>query len=310
MMKRNHQTAWVLLVFVAWAWSVVRPVSAEDAASVDRTSAIRGSFATYNAAPRGKDGRVDIPCLIAELVELKANTYHWLIGHSPTDWDDLQAFLPVAREKGIRVWACLLPPSESPPKGKHFSEPFQLDFERWAVEFAKLGVKEPNFVAWSVDDFTHNLTCFTPERMKKILGPAREINPKLAFVPCTYFPKVTPQFAEQYRGFIDGLLFPYRHESVAANLTDAGLVEEEVRKLKAIVGPSVPVIVDVYATAHSRLGPSTPDYVREVMTSAHRCADGVHVYCHQKPDSEKYPIIKELFNDWAKDAPSEPAKPQ
>jgi histone acetyltransferase (RNA polymerase elongator complex component) len=58
------------------------------------------------------------------------------------------------------------------------------------------------------------------------------------------------------------------------------------------------------------LGPSTPDYVREVMTSAHRCADGVHVYCHQKPDSEKYPIIKELFNDWAKDAPSEPAKPQ
>jgi len=289
----------VVLALCWLVWSVNRLTAADEPAAVDRTQAIRGSFATYDGEPRDKDGRVDVPRLISELAELRVNTYHWLIAHTSTDWDDLHRFLPAAREKGIRVWVCLLPPSESPPRGKHFSEPFQLDYERWAVELAKLSVQEPNLVAWSIDDFTHNLDFFTPEKMQKILGPAREINAKLAFVPCTYFPKATPKFAEQYRGLIDGLLFPYRHESVKANLADASLVESEVRKLKEIVGPAVPVIVDVYATAHSRLGDSTPAYVKEVMVSAKSFADGVHVYCHQRPGSEKYRIVKELFGEWA-----------
>ena len=154
-------------------------------------------------------------------------------------------------------------------------------------------------MAWSIDDYTHNLNYFTPERMRRILAPVRKISPALAFVPCTYFPKVTRRFADDYRGLVDGLLFPYRHESANANLTDAGLVEEEVKKIKSIVGPSLPVIVDVYATAHSRLGSSTPEYVRAVMIAGKRCADGVHVYCHQNPKSEKYRIIRELFRAWS-----------
>jgi hypothetical protein len=276
-----------------------RCVCGDEPVAIDRTPAIRGSFATYAGAPRDKDGRVDVPRLVSELVELRANTYHWLIAHAATDWDDLHQFLPAAREKNIRVWVCLLPPSESPPRGQRFSEPFQLDYERWAVEIAQLSAREPNLVAWSIDDFTHNLAFFTPKKMLQILGPVRAINSRLAFVPCTYFPKATPVFAEQYRGLIDGVLFPYRHESQKANLTDASLVEDEVRALKAILGPSVPLIVDVYATAHSRLGASSPAYVREVMTSAKKCADGVHVYCHQQPGSEKYEITRELFNAWA-----------
>jgi hypothetical protein len=137
----------------------------------------------------------------------------------------------------------------------------------------------------------------------KVLGEARKINPSLAFVPCSYSPRVTPQFAERYRGLIDGILFPYRAELTGANLTDPTLVDAEVATLKTILGPSVPVIVDVYASAHSRLGSSTPEYVEAVMNRAIRCADGVHVYCHHSPrdGSQKGQVIKRLFHAWSAD---------
>ena len=140
------------------------------------------------------------------------------------------------------------------------------------MELAKLSVREPNLVAWSIDDFNQNLSFFTPQRMDKILGATRAIGPRLAFVPCLYFPGVTARFVHGYRGRFDGILFPYRHESAGANLHDASLVEAEVKKIKDLVGPSVPVIVDVYASGHSTLGSSTPEYVRQVMVAAKRCA--------------------------------------
>ena len=269
----------------------------------DRTQALRGSFGTYAGEPRTNDGRVDVERLVSELVDLRANTYHWLIWHRQTDWDDLQRFLPLARREDILVWVCLVPPSESPPRTKSFSEPFRLDYERWAVEIARLSVREPNLVAWSVDDFTHNLKFFTPEYLGRVVRGARQINPKLAFVPCSYSPRVTPKFAEQYRGLIDGVLFPYRAELTGANLTDPTLVESEVATLRKILGPTIPIIVDVYASSHSRLGSSTPDYVEEVMQRAIRCADGVHVYCHHSPraGSPKSQVITRLFHAWSAD---------
>jgi hypothetical protein len=250
------------------------------------------------------DGRVDIQRLLSELVELKANTYHWLVWHRGTDWDDLQRFLPLARQKNILVWVCLVPPSESPPHTRNYSEPFKLDYQRWAVEIAKLSLREPNLVAWSVDDFTHNLGFFTPKYLGTTLSEARKINPNLAFVPCSYSPRVTPEFANKYRHLIDGILFPYRAELTGANLTDPTLVESEVGTLRKILGATVPIIVDVYASAHSRLGSSTPEYVEEVMTRAIRSADGVHIYCHHSPrdGSGKARAIKRLFHEWSADS--------
>jgi hypothetical protein len=276
----------------------------QEAVVAERTPALRGSFGTYDGEPRTKDRHVDIERLVSELAELKANTYHWLIWHRETDWEDLQRFLPLAREKSILVWVCLVPPSESPPHTKQYSQPFRTDYQRWAVEIAKLSLREPNLVAWSVDDFTHNLSFFAPEYLGKVLGEAHKINPSLAFVPCSYSPRVTPQFAEKYLGLIDGILFPYRAELTGANLTDPTLVDAEVATLKTILGPSVPIIVDVYASAHSRLGSSTPEYVEEVMKRAIRCADGVHIYCHHSPrdGSQKGQIIKRLFHEWSADS--------
>jgi len=280
----------------------------------DRTSAIRGCFGTYAGVSRQKDRRVDVARLVKELAELKADSYNWLIHDRATDWEDLKLFLPQARTNHIRVWVTLVPPSESPPNNKMFSEPFRLDYERWAVEIAKLSVAEKNLVAWSIDDFTHNLKFYTPEKLRGIVAGARAINPHLAFVPCCYFSGIRPKFIAECRDSLDGILFPYRSESGKIGLTDASLVAAEVEKIRALVGPSLPVIVDVYASRHSSLGDSTPEYVREVMTAARQSADGVMIYCHQNPiaQAEKFGVIKELFGAWStgKSAEASPAQPQ
>jgi len=301
--KAYHNIFSDVLITCCVVYMITGCASLETAKNIGRTKDVRGSFGTYDGEPRGKDHRVDVRRLISELVEIHANTYNFLIWHRSTDWEDLKRFLPLARKKNILVWVSLMPPSESPPRTKRYSEPFRLDYERWAVEIAKLGRKHRNLVAWSIDDFTHNLDFYTPERMRQILNKAHEINPKLAFVPCLYY-RAIKRIARDYEGLFDGILFPYRHESDKSNLTDPSLVEPEVNELRTRFGPSVPIIIDVYATAHSRLGDSTPEYVRRVMTAAKQCADGVHIYCHQdkKRNPEKYAIIKELFHSWSIEA--------
>ncbi|MGQ9649442.1 MAG: hypothetical protein ACUVXJ_04985 [Phycisphaerae bacterium] len=260
--------------------------------------AIIGCRGTYDAAPRLPNGRVDLDRLLSELADLRANTYHWLIWHADTDWEDLQTFLPRAGQARLKVWVTLVPPSESPPHTKRFSEPYRLDYERWAIEIARLSRDHPHLVAWSIDDFTHNLGVFTPARIKAIRASTRQVNPHLAFVPCGYYSAVTQAFARDYAGLVDGLLFPYRHESGGANLTNPGRVEAEVARLRELMGPGVPIIADVYATRHSRLGDSTPEYVERVIAAAMACADGVLVYCHQDPvkQAAKYEVIRRQFH--------------
>jgi hypothetical protein len=266
-----------------------------------RAQVLRGTFGTYCHAPHLPNGRVDVQRLVNELEDVHANTYSFCIHTSTNDWEDFQIFLPLARKHGIKVWGSVVPPSESPPHSKLYAEPFRLDYERWAVEFAKLSLREPNLVAWSIDDFTHNLKVYTPEHLKQMLDASRGINPKLAFIPCCYFKAITPQFVQNYAPLLDGMLFPYRDESGGANLKNPDAVEFEVNKIKELAGKSYPVVFDVYATAHSSLGATTPDYVEKAMVSGKSCADGVLVYCHQDPKTnpEKYDIVKRLFSSWS-----------
>lgn len=288
---------WIVAAVILF--TLAPQVRADDRAA--RQQALRGIRATYCSAPRKADGRVDVERLVQQLVDVHANTYSFCVHAAATDWDDLQLFLPAARAKGINVWASVVPPSESPPKTRHYAEPFKLDYQRWAVEFARLSLREPNLVAWSIDDFTHNLKFYTPQYVTQMLEGARAINPRLAFAPCCYFKHMTPAFIQTYSPLLDGVLFPYRHESGGANLTDASLVESEVAAIRKMAGKDFPVCIDVYATAHSRLGASTAEYVEKVMNFGHACADGVMVYCHQDPrkNEEKYGVIKRLFSKWA-----------
>ena len=258
----------------------------------------RGAYGTYGNPPRMDNGRVDSHRLLFELKDIHADTYHWLIHEKTTDWDDLKQFLPLARKAKIKVWVCLVPPSESKPIAKLSSEPYGLDYERWAIELATLSLTEPNLVVWSIDDFVHNLKFYTPEYLKKILGAAHAINPKLAFIPCCYYKQTTPAFVSEYIPLLDGILFPYRAESVGANLQDATKVEGEIVQLRKMFNnPDFPIYLDIYATAHSRLGASTPEYVKDVLTTGMKCADGVLIYRHQDPvkNAEKYQIVKKGF---------------
>jgi hypothetical protein len=93
-------------------------------------------------------------------------------------------------------------------------------------------------------------------------------------------------------------------------LKDPSLVESELKQIKGLVGPSFPVVLDLYATAHSRLGATTPEYIEQAMIAGHHAADGVMIYCHQDPERhpEKYQIIKRLFGQWAGEAASRQLK--
>jgi hypothetical protein len=297
--------AFVLLSFFQplKGYSATQPNPAHDGSRTDRSKVLMGTRATYCSAPRKADGRVDVDKLVHELVEAGANTYSFCIHAQATDWDDLKLILPRAREKQIRIWASIVPPSESPPRTKSYAEPFRLDYNRWAVEFANLSLRETNLVAWSIDDFTHNLSVFSPAYVTNMLAAQRKINPCLAFVPCCYFPAIKPQFVTNYCSMLDGILFPYRHESAGANLKDASLVEPELNKIKEAVGPWVPVILDIYASAHSKLGATTAEYVEQAMIAGRRAAHGVMIYRHQDPkaNAEKFEIVKRLFNEWKRE---------
>jgi len=296
---RRISLVWALVLMTISVMAAPVPDELEAGRTL-RQQQLKGALGTYCNAPRMINNHVDAKLLLDQLIDLHANTYSFCIHRSADDWEDLQAFLPLARQRGIRVWASVVPPSESPPRSHAYAEPFRLDYERWAVEFAKLSLRETNLIGWSIDDFSANLKFFTPEKLKTMLDAARAINPRLAFVPCCYYKGITPAMAAKYCPLLDGILFPYRDESGGANLKDASQVEAEVRKIKALTGTDFPIIIDVYATAHSRLGSSTPDYVRQVMISGKSTADGVLIYCHQDPASnrEKYQIIKELFSKW------------
>jgi len=252
---------------------------------------------TYAAPPKKLTGEIDYKKLIRELKDIHANTYNWLDWGNTTDLEALKKFLPLAKKAKINVWITLVPPSESPPFVADYSEPFRLDYQKWAIELAKLSLVHENLVAWCIDDFVHNLKLFTPAYVKQFLDTARGINPKFAFFPCCYFNKITHEFVKNYGDMLDGILFPYRNESVSANLKDAGQVTSEIKALRAMFPLHFLIFLDVYATAHSSLGASTPEYVKQVMNLGREAADGVLIYCHQDPDKypEKYRIIKEGF---------------
>lgn len=288
---RVYRTPLMALVLLL----LVTTGSADDARQA-RREAIIGCMATYDGEPRTADRRVDIPLLLEQLEQYHANTYDFLIWHRDTDWTDLKEFLRATRGSDLKVWVSLVPPSES---RETMSEPFGLDYIKWGERIGRLSSIYPNLVAWSIDDFTHNLSFYTPEYLGRMLDAAHAANPNLAFVPCTYFSKVSPQFAADYGTLLDALLFYYRHESDGANLTDATLCDEEIARVRQTMGPDIPVILGFYATGHSRLGSSSPEYVEQVMTLAHEHADGIHVYTHVHPESEKGRVIRRLFEQWS-----------
>lgn len=262
-----------------------------------RRDVFKNCIGTYGRPAWTTNGHADAQKLLRDLEDIRANTFHWAIHAYTNEWDEIKTFLPLARKANIKVWITLMPPSESPPRLKNYSEPFRLDYERWATEIAKLSLKEMNLVAWSIDDFTHNLKTFTPEYLGKMMKAAHAVNPRLAFVPCCYYKAITPAFAKNYSPLLDAVLFPYRDESSGSNLKNPDHVEVEIKNLRKLLGPEIPIVLDVYASAHSRLGATTAAYVEKAVGDGLRAADGVMIYTHRilETEPEKQEVIKRLF---------------
>ena len=164
-------------------------------------------FADYDSEPRLADGHVDGDTLLSRLKELHVTTYYWLVWHARTDWDDLKLFLPKAAQANLQVWVYLVPPSESPPKeGDRYSEPFRLDYGRWAEEIARLSLQHTNLTGWVIDDFYANHAVFTPTAVRDMQKRAKGINPRLVFLPLMYFGEIRRPFVEDYREVIDGVV--------------------------------------------------------------------------------------------------------
>lgn len=108
--------------------------------------------------------------LLAELEDLHANTYHWLISNAIDDFDDLKEFLPQAASRSLRVWVTVLPPSEARTR-----DIYCINYQRWAREIAQLSLDHPNLVAWSIDDFGHNQEFYSHASMGAFISEARRI---------------------------------------------------------------------------------------------------------------------------------------
>lgn len=196
----------VLLVFAGTARSQDKPGVPPPAPDISHRL-----LADYDAELRLPNGRVDVDGTLNRVKQLGVGAYYWLVGHAPTDWDDLKLFLPKAAKAGVQVWVYLLPPRESPPSpyGSSFSEPFRLDYPRWAEQIARLSLAHPNLRGWVIDDFYLDHAFFTPAYVRAFQAKAKAINPRLAFMPLMYPPEVQPKNIEPYRGVVDGIVVAY-----------------------------------------------------------------------------------------------------
>ena len=257
--------------------------------------------ATYAAQPMLANGRVNNELLLSQLKDLNVNTYVWLIWRGEKDWEDLQLFLPMAKKSGINVWAYLVPFSESKPRHKWSSEPYGTDYLKWAEEIGKASLKHSNLTALSIDDFVAwNLQYYTPEYMAKMINILRGVNPRVAFVPCVYYKstKITDYVAKGYLPYFDAILFPYKGEATGKEtLKTTSTFRQELDTMRKAFQRKLPIITDIYSTAHSKAGASTPDYVEEMIELSKKYADGTIIYMHPDPEKEKekYQVVKKAF---------------
>ena len=208
----------------------------------------------YDAEPR-IGTHVDTERLLKRLNELGANTYMWLLWHSPNDWADLKVFLPKAQKAGISVWVYLAPYTETPEQDRRYmySEPYRLDYIKWAQEIAKLSLQYPNLTGYVIDDFWRNIIPdqevisperFTADYIKKMVSAGKSVNPKIKFFPLIYFYQFNQQFANTLGTIIDGV--------VAAYPRDKQAVERALSVLDDRLPGSVTVIFP--PAQHSKIG--------------------------------------------------------
>lgn len=273
----------------------------------DRQDAFRGSWGTYDAAPYIEakavkpEVRMDIDRLVRELVDLKVNTYCFLIWHQAVDWVELHRFLPEARKHGIRVWVYLTPPSEQPPNNASYGydEPFRMDYIRWGRELARLSLEEPNLVGWCIDDFPvdGNMKVLTPAYLGRAVEGARKINPRLGFMPCVY--EMTGGTAERlrpYKGIFDGIFLCHNlQKDETTEQEHRTYMLQNIAATRAVFGRSIPIISFQFTTRWHNAPPPSPERTAFLLRLSLELCDGVICYLHPQPTVANRDAIKHVF---------------
>ena len=254
-----------------------------------------GTLGDYAAEPRTKEGRVDIPRLLDAIQAAHMNMHDFLIWRAKTDWEDFQAFTAQAQKRHCKVWITLVPPSEPPA-----SQPFGIDYIRWADEIGKLSEKFDNIAGVVLDDFwtPQNRSLFTPQYAAKFAATLRRHNPALAFLPTIYWKTVGDKnFIKDFTPAIDGIMFPY------ADLQSAKALPAQLDACRKWLGRGKFPMVNVYATGSSgtgETGPRSAQYMRDMLTISREKADGIRVYLLPKADPKDYRFVitADLFKKW------------
>jgi hypothetical protein len=268
---------------------------------------VKDVLGDYDSELRLSNGRVDIGTLVARLKDLGVTSYYWLLWHASTDWEDLKLFLPKAAEARIAVTAYLVPPSESPPHAEWYSEPFRLDYKRWAEEIARLSLEHPNLTSWVIDDFYANHGLFTPAYVSEMQARAKKVNPDLIFMPLMYYNEITAQFAEDYRRVIDGVVVAYPHDLEDISRARAVLNGRDSSGSARFHIPFIVMTAGVEYEFRLRHGePATPERIAEWLRMCLQAwrdglCDGVVTYCLEKdPESKSFPLAKALFKEFGR----------
>ena len=259
-----------------------------------------GALGDYDAEPRTAEGRVDLPRLMQQIETAHMNMYDFLIWHAEIDWEDFQAFLPMAQEKGLKVWVTLCPPSEQGGNWP-YSEPYRLDFVKWAEEIGALAAEHNNLVALVIDDFWSgdNRVLYTPEYIARMVATLRAQCPTVAFLPTIYKSTVgDAEWVRNYGPYIDGIVFPYEELQTGEQL------QEQLAACREWLGPDKLIFVNIYASGSAgrqEPGPRTEAYMRETLTLSRELADGIRIYCLPKGtllEDHRYRVTAELYGEW------------
>ncbi|MCD6496230.1 MAG: hypothetical protein J7K54_03090 [Candidatus Aenigmarchaeota archaeon] len=243
--------------------------------------------AFYDSAPRD-NGTIDAEKLIRTLSDGNANTYNFLM-RRPSDFESLKELLPLAAAKDIDIWVTLIPPSELSPEQRN--DPAYTDYNAWAEKLAKLSLEHENLKAWSIDNVVIDSTFFTPQYLGSMLGKARDISPKLMFIPVVYYQNVISDgFAEQAKYF-DGVQFYYMHFP-GGPPAESDILMTQLQELRKRFGGIV--VLGLYATPWSQEFPTSADYVQQLINLARQHTDGVMIYT-LNPGAEKFEVIRQEF---------------
>lgn len=197
---------------------------------------------------------VDAEATLDALEEAKVNTYAYPIFGLPhygdgtagpieitqSQWDRVPEFAEAASKRGIDVYLYLVPPSIGAldtsvprPEQEPGIAPFGWDYIAWAEETAKLSKEHPNIGGLFIDDFDSNTPyhdspysfAFTPEYVEQMSAAAKQHNPDFTIHGVVYYQSL--EVASNFRGALDGVVFPYRATTGDPGTADPSKVREE-----------------------------------------------------------------------------------